>query len=219
MKNIVLILAAFMCSLSFSQQKGNNFLVKKKTTEISGNIHLWHNSQEREDFKTTFFNFNFMPSFGYAITDNLIIGVGGAYGNGYHKNNDFNEKRSTQNSYSIFPYVKTYFPVSKKFAFSLTGEFRYTHRDNKYNTFDVNNNFVSSSLGTQNEYFVGLRPGVNLFITKRLILNANLGAVGYSKVKGKEAVGEDSESAFTSTSFNFSLNNTNLSTGLTFLLI
>lgn len=224
MKNIILFLTVLACTLSFSQQQKSSFLIKKKTTEITGDISLWNNNDESENEFGTYdsqsFHLSFSPNYGYAIKDNLVIGVGAGYSHSFSKSKNYDDDSSERNyynnEYSVFPYVKKYFPIGKKVAFSLRGELRYSH--NHYKHEYSNSNLLNDSTNKSNEYFIGLRPGISLFVTKKILLKANLGSVGYSNIDGKNNIGEEEESEYTSKRFNFSLNSTQFTAGLTFLL-
>lgn len=228
MKNIILILTLFTCTVSFSQKKKGDFLIKKKTTEITGDISLligddnynsetFYSGSERQTF-----SLSFSPNFGYAIKDNLIVGIGARYGHSYSKqifyDEEFSENKSNSNLYSVFPYIKKYFPLGKKVALSLRGEIGYSHLDQEYYGYSPDALVVITS-NKHDDYFIGLRPGVNLFITPKIMLKANLGYIGYTTSERIYNIGNENEREHNNKEFNFLLNSTQFSAGLTFLLI
>ena len=57
-----------------------------------------------------------------------------------------------------------------------------------------------------------------LFVTKKILLKATLGSIGYSNIERTNYIEEEYESENTSKRFNFVLNSTQFTAGLTFLL-
>ncbi len=227
MKNTVLFLALFIYSLSFSQKK-DTFLIRKNTIEITGDTSLWLNTNERESTNENYtgeydnLNFNFSPNLGYAIKDNLIIGLGAGYGHNYnkskHENNNPSKYKSEGNSYSVFSYVKKYVPLNNKLAIGVRGEVSYSHTDSKSKSYGNTTEDESYRHNESDGIFIGLRPDISFFIAKKIILKANIGALGYNSSKSKNNIGEEDEYENKSKRFNFSFNTANLGAGLTFLL-
>lgn len=216
--SITLLLLILFTSIIFGQDKKEEFSIEKGTWSIEGNLSI--NTQNSESFNETSdsntdnFNFSISPTIGYAIKENLILGLGISYGysksefenkNSQNLNQDF----SRNNSYGIFTYVKKYFPVSNKFALHLQGEARFTFGNN---TFD---DFYDIERTSETElFFVGIRPGFNYSLTKNLLLQANFGSLGYDYFKAEI----DDVNSQKANSFGFNFSSSSLIFGLTVLL-
>ncbi len=133
----------------------------------------------------------------------------------YYEDNSLDYK-GENNSYSIFPYIKKYLSLGNSVAFSIRGEARYTHSD--YKSDDYDSTVINSDNDSDtDEFFIGVRPGLSLFVTKKILLKASFGSLGYSTRKFKRH-NEDNPYESKSKRLNFSFNNTQLVAGLTFLL-
>ncbi len=208
-----LLLCTMLLALSFAnaqEREGNKKLtIEKGTWYVGGNISFGHDSSEFEDSPeaSKYFNFNFSPKVGYTINDNLILGLGLGYG--YSKNeieNTINNPANTSNNFRIFPYIKKHFPIGEKLTISVQGEFRYSYSEYE------NNDVFNSYSGHTNEYFIGVRPGITYFLNKKLALEANIGALGYTNSTQKYG----NPPKRTSSSFNFNINSTDLMFGLSY---
>ncbi|MCF2876257.1 MULTISPECIES: outer membrane beta-barrel protein [unclassified Tenacibaculum] len=215
MKKLLLCTMLFALSFAYGQESDEKekLIIKKGTWYVNGGFSIYTNNSTN-DFssnvnKSESLNFNISPKIGYSITNNLIIGLGIGYGYNKHENNPASSNSIIKNkSYSIFPYIKKYFSLGKKLAFSLHGEFRYTH--SKYENHTSLNNV---SFNKSNDYFVGIRPGVTYFLNNKIALEANIGALGYTRTIHKSPL-----NTFTHTidNFNFNLNSSNLNFGLSY---
>lgn len=217
MKTPMIILLCLLTSIIFSQEKNEDFLIEKGQWSIEGEFSF--NSQNADysnsngDVNRNDFNFNIAPKVGYTISDNLILGLGVGYAHSKTEmeddNNNIEGNDSKINAIEFFPYIKKFFPVSKKLALHLQGETRFTFRkntfDNYYNDERVHNSEI---------IFIGIRPGISYNMTKNILLQANIGSLGYQHFSG-EVDDADTEK---SNSFGFNFNTSNLIFGLTILL-
>ncbi|SNR39549.1 outer membrane beta-barrel protein [Lutibacter flavus] len=213
MKKLLIIGLLVTFGISFGQEKEENSNVQKGTWNLGGNFTLNNSSSEinnnSSNTENNQFYVGFYPRVGYAINNNLIIGIGIGYE--YHNNKNYYSEtesyNSDQNGIVVFPYIKKYFNVNEKFSFHLQGEFRVSKswNDNNssinFNSYEENN----SSL------FVGIRPGITFFLTEKIVLETSIGALGYSTGKNES---NNREGKFNS--FNFNFNSNNLLLGLSY---
>ncbi|PTX64127.1 hypothetical protein C8N46_101738 [Kordia periserrulae] len=152
------------------------------------------------------FGISFNPSYSYAVSDNLFLGLGA--GIGFNSRdielNGMDAGENTTNSFSIFPFVRYYKGVGKRFGFFLQGETRYRH-----SKAEVDN----ANPRKTNTFFVGVRPGIVFMLSDNFGLEATFGDLGYTSSN------VDDEATGTETDFNnfgLSLNSTNLFFGLSY---
>ena len=212
------LLLILFTTVIFGQGNEENFSIEKGVWSLEADFSI--NSRNSDFFNESNnssrkeFGFSISPKVGYAINKNLILGLGLGYS--YSKFEIENENvqflgtdYSRVNSIGFFPYVKKFFPVSKKLAFNLQGETSFTFSKN---TFENSDNIERES---KNEsFFIGIRPGINFSLTKNILLEANFGSVGYSHISG-EIDGVDN---LESNSFAFNFSTSSLIFGMTLLL-
>lgn len=212
MKKLLIITFLLMFGIIIGQEKEENLNIQKGTWNLGGTFSL-NNSNSEFDSNTSKnendqFYIGFYPRVGYAINNNLIIGLGLGYEYIDDKTyySGIENYDSNQNTLVIFPYIKKYFNINEKFSFHLQGEFRVSKSwtDSK-DLININSNETSNSL------FVGIRPGITYFLTKKFALETSIGALGYSTGKHENDNGEGKFN-----SFNFNLNSNNLLFGLSY---
>jgi opacity protein-like surface antigen len=206
MKKLLIIALLVTFGISFGQEKEENLNIQKGTWNLGGNFSL-NNSNSEYNPNTSKnendqFYVGFYPRVGYAINNNLIIGLGLGYEyqdvKTYYSGIDNYD--SNHNTLAVFPYIKKYFNINEKFYFHLQGEFRVskTWIDNKSSITTNSTNQTSNSL------FAGIRPGITYFLTKKFALETSIGALGYSTGKNET---DNGEGKFSSFDLNFNSNN------------
>jgi hypothetical protein len=143
---------------------------------------------------------------GYVFTkNNLEFGLGLTY-NTSKINDSYNNSEFKNNTKTISPYVKKYFPVNKNFSFFLQGEVAFS---------SVNSESINSLTENEgNSIFTGIRPGFVYFVTKNIALNSTIGALGYSYFTNERDGMKTSES----NNFTFSLASSNIMFGFAYYL-
>lgn len=214
MKKIVFALSLLITSICFGQDE--KFTIRKGTWSLEGSIFVNTFNEERfDDSNQTRDNtsFSLSPYIGYAIKDNLILGIGFRYS--YGKTEDritiFQDNINTirkNHYYEFMPYMKKFFPVSNQFAFHLLGETGFGFSRNEIENRD--NTFEQKAESTQ--FFIGVRPGINYKLSDWFLLQANLGFLGYNSINS-QIDGSDSSK---SRSFTFNLSS-NISFGINIL--
>lgn len=205
MKKLLIITFLLTFGIIIGQEKEENLNIQKGTWNLGGTFSL-NNSNSEFNANTSKnendqFYIGFYPRVGYAINNNLIIGLGLGYEYRDFKTyySGIENYNSNQNTLVVFPYIKKYFNLTEKFSFHLQGEFRVSKSwtDSK-DLININSNETSNIL------FVGIRPGITYFLTKKFALETSIGTLGYST--GKNEI-DNGEGKFNSFDLNFNSNN------------
>ncbi|MGD1945808.1 MAG: hypothetical protein ACFB0A_06015 [Croceivirga sp.] len=219
-----LFFGILLCVVVSTDQKDvtDRLINKKGTWNLTGDFSLGINNNESENEDSFSTNdsrsINFRSAVGHTVSDNLIVGLGFGYGRrtqdlDFSANDGaFNNTENTTNTYSVFPYVKKFFGLSKSLAFFIQGEVRYDRSELEQETMNVgqfNRDNNTDSL------FVGIRPGMTFFVSKKFAFETNFGSLGYSRFSS-EANNGDLDSSSTGNSFNFDFNPSNLFFGLSY---
>ncbi len=219
MKKLLFIAILLAYGVTIGQEKNEKAFIQKGIWNIDGEISIYTvNSESKNDFgssENNNTNFSFYPSLGYAIENNLIIGMGLGYG--YSDNNsayiDDSNRRFTNNSkrYSVFGYVKKYIPITEKFALNFKGELNYSKSKNNRDSLR-NDIYNIQDDDTTNSFSIGISPGITYFVSERFALESKIGFLGYtySKTKGIGALERNSNK------FNFSLNSSQIFFGISY---
>jgi Outer membrane protein beta-barrel domain len=219
MKILLFITILLTYGIAIGQGKNEKSFIQKGTWNIDGEVSIkTANSESKSDVENstkneTYFSFN--PSMGYAIKNNLMIGMGLGYG--YGNNNlafsDSSNRSFNNNSkkYSVFGYIKKYIPVGDKFSLNFKGELNFSKSKNNRNSVR-NNLFEIQDDDTTNSVSIGISPGITYFLSKHFALESKIGLLGYtySKTKGIGSLEGNSNR------FNFSLNSAQLFFGISY---
>lgn len=213
MKKLLLITLLFVNGIMIAQNeklKEEKVNIDKGTWSFGGQLSLNLSNSESEYNGITQESDNsgisINPEVGYTINKNLIVGLGLGYA--HSENNDSNNFTNSRNTFSIYPYVKKFIPVNKNLLFSVRGEVRFSKTS-------YDNNNLLNNISDQT-FFIGFRPGITYFISDKLALEANIGALGYSRLtRDFDPVNLDKA---TTNSFNFDFNSNNLLFGFTYFM-
>lgn len=184
-----------LCSIISYSQKRSNYI-------ISGNLNFNSTSFNDDDIDIED-DVNFFSSIkvGHiSKNSNLEIGFGLAYSK-LNRNNFSSFSDDDFETITGLIYARQYFPLTDKFAFSLSGEFGYSksYYENR-DDFD------------QKTYTLEFKTGLIYFVTKRIGLTADFGSIGYNSSKFREISGD---SSINNIFFNF--DPSDISLGLAFL--
>lgn len=229
--SITLALILFTAIL-FGQNEKEKFSIEKGLWSIEGDISV--NSSKTDYNENTkkstsdYLIFGISPKIGFTISKNLVLGLGTEYiyskrksnhnilignDNTNTPNNLVNTSDSKSTSFSFFPYIKKFFPVAKKLAFHAIGETRFKISNYTFKTNDINDNNERNS--KNNSFFIGIRPGVSYSLSKNILLQANLGSIGYDYIALK---GDDDKTDQKNNSFGLNVGTSNLTLGLSLCL-
>lgn len=212
--SITLALILFTAIL-FGQNEKEKFSIEKGLWSIEGDISVnskksISNNEATDTSKNL--SFSISPKIGYSIGKNLTLGIGTRYEYSKSKsdlNHIVNTFNHTINSFSISPYIKKFFPTSKRLAFHTVGVTELSLYKGIHENVD---NKERKSKGTS--YFIGLRPGVSYSLSKNLLLQANIGSIGYNytEIKAEDKIEQKNNS------FGLNVGSSSLTFGLSLFL-
>ncbi|MFD0990843.1 outer membrane beta-barrel protein [Mariniflexile jejuense] len=215
MKTHLIIALVLVSTFTFAQNSEESFKISKNQWIVGGVVSF--NSQQFEDDYELYSSnikrnsFSIKPDLGYVINDNLIIGVMPGF-NIYNSKtiNPSNSNEFKSLGYSITPYVRKYVSIGKNFAFNLQGEVSYAF----LNEDQYADNSSNATKGSEKSFFIGLRPGLTYGLSQKVLINTNIGAIGYSHLKRDYEIGSDSKG----NTFNVGLGTSNLYFGVLLIL-
>jgi hypothetical protein len=184
-KNLLLVLLAATSFFAHSQTKGTNALgfgFSVSTNKSEGNDGLFNSESKFQNYSLTYGRF---------IKDNVRIGVNANY---VHGTNDYSSFSTLTKGYGGSFHYQKYFPLLKKFyafANSQTG-YQYSQEASSSNEkFERNMQQVN----------LGASGGVAYFLSKRVLLEADLLSTGISYARYTD---ETNNGKATNMSFNLS---------------
>lgn len=215
---VALIQMAFATAQTDTQDK---LIIEKGTWNLGGSFSFGFG--EREDlfgdrFQDTENSFVAVrPNFGYAIGNNLLVGLGLDYqyskGEGKLTEPDgitiISSGSNERTSIGFFPYLRGYLPVSAKLAFFGQAEMQYRVVTSNSDTTIPEPEFSEDE---SRGFSVGVRPGLTYFISNSFALETTLGFIGYSRSEFENDEGRDADSA----DFSFNLNSSEIFFGLSY---
>ncbi len=219
MKTLLPIIAFLVLSFASAQEPTEKLVIEKGTWNIRGNASVSFQNNEYSSNQSEIISENstnsflIAPSFGYTLKDNLMIGVGLQYinqkteGSSIGFGNPSNSK-ATNNSIGLTPYIRGYKGVGKQLALYLQGEVGY----NRFWGTNVQNGQSENNDSTGNNLFIGIRPGITYFLSKKLAMEVSYGSLGYSYFERKY----DNANYTKNNSFNLNLNTSDLLFGLAY---
>ncbi|TLP79259.1 outer membrane beta-barrel protein [Maribacter sp. ACAM166] len=210
MKTFLPIVALLTFSFLSAQEPSEILVIEKGTWNLTGNASLSFegNKSNYNQLQNVSENSShylvLAPSFGYALKNDIVIGVGLEYGNqkGENSNTGFDtDNRYTNKNQSIglTPYIRGYKGIGKQLSLYLQAEAGYSRFWNTSNqNGEDSNNDVKG-----NNVFIGIRPGITYFLNKKLAIESTIGSLSYSF--GDRKPEEDRDSYSKSTNFSVAL--------------
>lgn len=187
MKKLLLAAAFVVASLSANAQ-----------VYLGGGVSFNSHDPGEGDTKTTI---NLVPEIGYKLEDNLSIGV--KLGYAHSKQGDV-----SSNDFNFEPYIRYTFAKWNNVGFFGEAGFGYTHYEDKVEK-DVAGATVSVKTKA-NEWYIGVRPGVSVDVTKNLTFLTKIGWLGYNNYK------LDADGAKAQTDLGFNVSGENLQFSLVY---
>ncbi|MEO9512493.1 MAG: hypothetical protein ABJN84_09535 [Flavobacteriaceae bacterium] len=202
------------------EQKKNKLAIEKGTWNLAGNFSFGFSDQNLNyadsstDQNSSFASF--APALGYFIATDIQLGLGGGYGFrndntqfvGGVQTTDMDYRRNT---FTLYPFVRKYFGLSKNFALYLQAEGRYDRSKIEQKT---TNGDILNADSSSDSLFMGIRPGLTFFVSNNFAFETGLGSVGYETASYNTNSNTTSESD--GNSFNLNLSSSDLIFGLSY---
>ena len=205
MQNFIITLVLLLLSLFVSAQEvPENFTLEKGSWSLGGSFFtgVTHRNNEDQDTSGEYdgFSINIRPDIGYFTAENFQVGVQFGYGFSKNEYTGYSINETKRNSLAFSPYLRKFFSLSSKFAFSLTGSLDYS-----INQIDEYSGDEQVGQIRSENYGVSARPGIFFLLTDKLTLNANFGSLYYAHSRNSR---DGEEDQFTNQyGLNASLNN------------
>ncbi|GAA0718847.1 hypothetical protein GCM10009430_17480 [Aquimarina litoralis] len=151
-----------------------NYSKRNSSSEFNSDIDSFSNEQKSS-------NLAIVPEIGYFISDHFMLGANLGYLNQYSESPT--SFRNEESGYIVGISSKYFFTPQKRITLFSEISTSYTKLsgDNKsYN----NQVLVATGERKTESLAIGLSPGINIFLNKRLSLTSKVGRIGYEKTKG-----------------------------------
>ncbi len=190
MKKLLFFASVFMVTLVSAQTSKSKFTIEKGTWRLGGDVSFGilditrnnANNPTNIDDKTR--RFNFSPMLGYSLKDNLIVGVGLVTNYSISESSSrevgFESIENTSASLGFRPFIRGYRALGNRLAFYWQAEASYSRVWYEYQSENS-----SKTKNNGKSVFVGARPGVSFFASKKIAFEASFGAIGYSYYEAK----------------------------------
>ncbi len=206
-KSITLLISAIILIISSAKAQ-----IKKGEYFLGGGVSLYSQKHEGQSgFSSSTTSLAFIPKFGFGLKNSWIIGPEG--GISYNGQKDKATYTNTTKSvlYHVGMFVRKFHSLNDRFGIFGEAESLYGFGNSRYTSENATGTIKSKA--TNNEFSLGIKPGLYVKPTNKLILEATLGMIGYSKYSYTPDVGNKSSTEY----FSATLTN-NVSFSLQFIL-
>ncbi|WP_170866177.1 outer membrane beta-barrel protein [Pontibacter flavimaris] len=219
MKKLLLTaLLACIGSAAFAQ-------TSQGTIVVSGSLNYQNNTFKSDavTHKTGNRSFTIAPSVGYMLRDGLEAGMSVGYTSSIDETKVhsvlpdgslqlYSTSETSNRSFAIGPYLKKYFSISEKIAF--TGQAYVNYVSAEYESYSENTSGSSGSSDNESTGFsAGVKPGITFFPTEKIGLSASFGNLGYTRNTSKSKLEYVNDYKSTSSNFGLNLDGSTLSFG------
>lgn len=190
MKRKLILLTAFVCSSLFAQTEDEKLKISENQWLVGGSVSAFSATSKREsdfssDVKDENKSLGLNPNVGYAIKDNLVLGMSIALNRS--KNTTDEIERKTR-GWGLALYIQQYIPLGRKITFDVKGEISYLKSKNE---------FDGSSVSSDNHnLFIGVRPGLTFKLNDKIALQTSIGSFGYSNSESTYSEGKVKRDSF-----------------------
>jgi len=180
---LVICSLALLLQASAQIKKGEKLLGGYLLLMVDNSEYDHPNTPEVQKTKST--SFGIHPQLGFGLGDNWIAGIRMAFT--YHtqkQESGFGNPRSE--GYVIQPggFVRKYFPIGDRFGMFGQADVGWGYGIDKYNQ---DNEPTQEYKKTT--YGIGLTPGASFRVSKRFVIEAAIGGIGYSRYSSKPKAG------------------------------
>jgi len=202
-RNSILAALVITTTLLFGQESEEDFLIKKGRYFSTLTFSLNQRQAENEDQLLRFvidqdrLNYRIVGSGGYAIKNNITVGLGVGYGRQREKitfedeNGEEVTTKRLQQGLSVVPTFRNYVPLGKgQLQILIQTELGFTFGESLQRNFSLNE--VDKIEGNFFEGNLGVSPGAVLFFDRHWAFETTVGLAGLS-VRVEEEVTNDNE--------------------------
>jgi outer membrane autotransporter protein len=168
------ILTALMLSISII----SNAQIKQGEKMLGGNISFLNSTDETEDADNKYTNsrFNITPQLGFGLANNWIVGIQAGYSSTKETEEDEPEDWEEKTSgFSVGAFARKFKPFNDYCG--IFGQASFDYGFGKFESTEFEGEDKFSSISAQ------LRPGLYFLPTKKLIVEATFGQLGYTTTK------------------------------------
>lgn len=228
-----LSIAAFCCSLSHAQEApesiDKNYKITKGRAYAALTFSLDQRKAENEDqllrqvIDQDRFNYRIIGNGGYAIKDNMTLGLSMAYGGqrqeltSLDENDDEITSKRLQRGFSIAPNMRNYIPIGKgQLQIVVQTELGVTFGESLERIFYESE--IDKIKGDFIEFSLGVSPGLILFFDRHWAFETTVGIAGLSTRVEEEVLNndEDNKQRIEETKIDLRLNLLELNLGVAF---
>ncbi|PTX18464.1 outer membrane protein with beta-barrel domain [Pontibacter mucosus] len=196
----------------------------------SGSLNYQHNTSKSDavTHRTGNRSFTLAPSIGYMLRDGLEAGMSIGYTSSIDESKVYSvlpdgslqlysTSETTDRSFAIGPYLKKYFYISEKIAFTGQAYVNYVSADH-----ESHSESTSGSSGSSNSewtgFSAGVKPGITFFPTTKIGLSAGFGNLGYTRNTSKSKLEFFDDYKSTSSNFGLDLSGNSLTFGFSYYI-
>jgi hypothetical protein len=233
-KHLVLVCCALICSQIQAQMfddSEEDFTIKKGRFYYSLTFSLDQRKAENEDqllrqvINQNKYDYRIIANAGYAIKDNMTLGVAGGYGRlkeeitFLDENDEEVTSKRLEQGFSIVPNMRNYIPLGKgRLQVIIQTELGITVGESLERVFYPNE--IDRIEGDFLEFTLGVNPGLLLFFNKNWAFEVTVGAAGLTTRIDESVLNNDegNKERVESTSIDLRLNILQLNLGVAFYL-
>ena len=183
-----------------------------------------------KDFDCNYRTFSVKPFFGYAIRDNVVVGMKLGYnhtiaelGNiALNIDDDLDislkDMRYAEDTYSIAVFNRSYVGLDPGKRFGLFNETTLSYNSGSSSFSRGTGDELKRTETTVNEIHLGINPGLAVFIVKNVCAEISLGVVGFKYRVEKQKTNTGETGKRRSSGADFKINLFNINIGLTFCM-
>lgn len=183
-----------------------------------------------KDFDCNFKTFSMKPFAGYAVKDNMVVGVKLGYDHtiadlgglkiDLGDDNDFSldNMRYAEDLYSLGVFHRSYVGLDRGKLFGLFNETTLTYKNGSSSFARGEGDTYKRTDTTINELHLGISPGVAVFITQNVCAELSFGVIGFNYRVEKQTNNLGETGKRHNSGANFKINLFNINIGLTFCM-
>ena len=209
MKKHITLLVLCAINLCYSQAP-SAFSISKNSWLLGGQVN--YSTNKDEDVTNT--QLLIAPRAGYAVANNLVIGLGLSYLKTKEETDSdlqFEVFDTESNFLGITPYITKYYPITKALFFDVEARLSYFTGQTEDTSFESDTSIFS----------VSILPGITYSVHRKLAFTLNLGGLAYSKSTfntKSSFFGPEEETQSEENNFGVDFQTANLSIGFIYLL-